>query len=292
MALVERARALGCTSLAVVGTGKNVGKTVTVASICGALERRCEHFGVVSIGRDGEEVDTLEGTSKPRLFFRPGALIATARTLLPSAPAVEIVAQTGERSALGSIVLARVRAAGYYEISGPPSVAGVHRVLELLRRSGAAFLVLDGAVDRLAVLTGRTDAIVVATGAASGTTIERVSRDAGALLARLRLPLFESRKPFYRVAGALTAGEARALAAARERRQIVVRDATRVAFGGALFLELSAYLDLRCEHALCPVATTIASIGPERFLEPRALLRAVADATKLPAYDVYAAACA
>jgi hypothetical protein len=291
-ALLERARSLGCDSIAVVGTGKNVGKTVAVAAVCDALERRCERFGLFSIGRDGESADALIGTAKPRLFLRAGALIATARSRLPAGPAVEIVAQTSERSALGSILLARVRAAGFYEISGPPTAAGVHRVSQALRDCGAPFIVIDGAVDRLAALSGGCDAVVVATGAAGGGTIEQVARDAGALVARLSVPLFDPAQPLLRIEGALSAGEARALVEAGERRQIVVRDATRIAVSGPVFSELCARLNVRCERALRPVAATVASIGPERALEPRALLQAVARATGLPTYDVYAQACA
>jgi len=292
MALLEHAQALGSASIAVVGTGKNVGKTVAVAAVCGALERRGEHFGLLSIGRDGESVDALLGTPKPRLFLRTGTLIATARSLLPAGPAVEILLQTSERSALGPILLARVRAAGYYEISGPPTVGGVHRVLQALRSCGASFVVIDGAVDRLAALSGGTDAVVVATGAASGSTVEHVARDAGAFVARLNVPLFDAAQPAHHIQGALTAVDARALVHAGERRQIVVQDATRLALRGTDFLEVRAHLNLRCERVLRPVAATIASIGPERALEPRALLEAVARATGLPVYDVYAQACA
>jgi hypothetical protein len=36
------------------------------------------------------------------------------------------------------------------------------------------------------------------------------------------------------------------------------------------------------------IATTVASIGPNRAFEPRAFAAAVAAATGLPAFDVYA----
>ncbi|HTV72906.1 MAG TPA: hypothetical protein VME66_04280 [Candidatus Acidoferrales bacterium] len=291
-ALLEGAQSAGCRAIAVVGTAKNVGKSVTVGAICAALARTSVPFAVVSTGRDGESVDSLRGTPKPPLFLRPGALFVTARSLLPAGPAVEILAQTRERSAVGAIVLARARAAGCYEIAGPPSVAGMRRVLDLVRTWGEPFVVLDGALDRLAVLSEGDEAIVVATGAASGRTVELIARDVQSLVRRLQLPLFDVQRPSYEVSGALTLAQARALALAGERRQIVVHDATRVAFGGATFGELAAQLDLRCRHVLRPIAVTTASVGPERFFEPRALLCAVARATRLPAYDVFAQACA
>ena len=51
------------------------------------------------------------------------------------------------------------------------------------------------------------------------------------------------------------------MAAEGETRQIVVRDPTRIAFGGKAYLRLAQRLDLRCEHPLRPVACTIASIS-------------------------------
>jgi hypothetical protein len=41
-------------------------------------------------------------------------------------------------------------------------------------------------------------------------------------------------------------------------------------------------------HPLNVVAVTAASIGPARYFEPAAFSRALAQATSLPVYDVYA----
>lgn len=287
--LIERARALGATSIAVVGTAKNVGKTVTVAAIVDALQRAGTPFGLVSFGHDGEGVDVVEAHAKPRLFLRPGAIIATAAALLPAHPAVEVLALTGERCALGEIVLARVRAAAYYEIAGPPSAAALRRVVALLARS-APFVAIDGAVDRIAALREGDDAIVLAAGAAGGPTPAQVVGDLAALLARMRLRRADPARPSMRIQGALTAGAAAALVRAGERRQVVVRDATHLAFGGRTYLELARELDLRCERELRPIACTLAPLSAERAFEPRTFLRAAANATGFPVYDVFASA--
>jgi hypothetical protein len=289
-ALVESARAIGASSIAVVGTSKNAGKTVTVGAIAAALARARTPFGLCSIGRDGEAVDALDATPKPRFFLRPGVTVATATALLPRSPALEIVAATGERSALGPIVLARVRAPATVELAGPPSAAALRRVVRLLFGLGNSFVAIDGAVDRIAALRDGDDAIVAAVGAAGAPTPARAVDDVHALVARLRLRAWDPGRESVRVEGALTALAAAAFARAGERRQIVVRDATRVAFGGRTFLAFAARLDLRCERELRPVACTIASLAAERSFEPRNFLRAVAARTALPAYDVYAGA--
>jgi hypothetical protein len=90
--------------------------------------------------------------------------------------------------------------------------------------------------------------------------------------------------------GALTASLAAQLAAARETRQIVVRDPTQIAVSGKAMIGIAERLDIRCERPLHVVAATIASIGRDRYFEPRAFANAVAQATGLPTFDVYAGA--
>jgi hypothetical protein len=291
-ALLERARAGGHTGIAVVGTGKNVGKTVTTVAVYEVLCREGVVVGLTSIGRDGEERDVVEATAKPRLFLHAGTLIATAQSTLSPYPAVEIIQHMKYRSALGPIVLARIRVPGFYEIAGPAGADALQSVMRALRACGAAFTLLDGAVDRIAALREGEDAIVVATGAASDTVPARVVEEVKGLVGKLSLRSADTLRPILRVPGALHAGEAALLAQNGERRQILVRDATRIAFGGTLFLGLAAQLDFRCERTLYPIATTVASMSSKRFFEPVSFLQAVAKATGLPAYDVYAQATA
>jgi hypothetical protein len=286
-ALLERARALGAPSIAVVGTSKNAGKTVVISALAAALERANAPFGLCSIGRDGEAADALDAASKPRFFLRPGATLATAAALVPRTPALEIIELTSEQSALGPIVLARVRAAGFVEIAGPPSAAAIRRIARALGSDGRLVLV-DGAVDRIAALRGGGDAIVVAVGAANAPSMARALDDVAALVARLRLPAVDPARQSVRHRGALTPAAAAAYVRANETRQIVVTDPTQVTFGGRTFLELAARLDLRCERTLAVIACSVAPLGSSNAFEPRAFARAVAARTGLPAIDVYA----
>jgi hypothetical protein len=287
-ALLARARATGAASLAVIGTSKNAGKSVVVAALAEALGRTAAPYALCSIGRDGETVDALDSTSKPRFWLRPGAFVATAVSLVPRTPALEIVAVTGEQSALGPIAIARVRAPGYVELAGPPAASALRRIVRAL--GGLAPLVLvDGAVDRIAALRGGDDAIVVAVGAAGAQTLEHAVDDVAALVGRLALPPAAPGIARVAIAGALTLSRAAELARAGETRQVVVHDGTHVAFGGRAYLQLAARLTLRCEVALRPVACTVAPQGAERAFEPRAFARAVARRTGLAVYDVYAA---
>ena len=266
--LLARARACDAPSIAVVGTSKNAGKTVVISALAAALAREGRPFGLCSIGRDGEAADAVDAAPKPRYFLRPGATLATASALVPRSPALEIIRVTSETSALGAIVLARVRAPGFVEIAGPPSASALRRIVRALAGDGRLVLV-DGAVDRIAALREGDDAIVVAVGAAVSPTPARALDEIAALTGRLRLPAVDPARDAVRIAGALGAGAAAAYARAGERRQIVVADPTRISFGGRTFLEISARLDLRCERTLRVVACSVAPLGPQRSFEPQ-----------------------
>lgn len=274
--------------IAVVGIGKNVGKTVAVRAILRALRGRV--VGLTSIGRDGEAFDVADGESKPRLSLDPGTLIATAREALPPSPASEILSVEAAATAAGRIVIARVRDRANYEIVGPPIAAEVRAALDRLRACGASFTVLDGAVDRVAAIAGGGDAIVVATGAAAAEDVEGAVERARALVARLSVPPVDPSAPARIVEGALTASRAAELIAEGERRQVVVRDPTRIALAGRAFEGAALRLTLRCERPLRVIAVTVAPIGRDRYFEPADLLRRVRAATGLPVFDVYAGA--
>jgi hypothetical protein len=284
--LLALARAAGARSIAVVGTSKNAGKSVDVAAICAALHAEGTLFALCSAGRDGETFDVVDGGPKPRFFLYPKTLVATARVLFPPDAAVEVLEETGERGALGPIVVARVSAPGYFEVAGPSSASALNRIATALG-SRAEFVVIDGAIDRLAALRERDDAIVVAVGATAPTQTAAVD-EVRALVARLRLPKPDADRPVLRIEGALTASHAERLAREGERRQVVVGDPTQVAFGGKTFLALASRLDLRCERTLRPIACTVAPSGPEGRYDAAGFLRSVAAATGLPTFDVFA----
>ncbi len=284
--LLAAARSSGARSIAIVGTGKNVGKTIAMRSVyeaaCGAGLR----VGLTSIGRDGEAVDVGDAQPKPRLFLRTGTALATARGVLPRSPAGAILELSNAHTAAGALVYVRVERPGYFELIGPPSASALRDALGRLA-AWCDVTILDGAVDRVAALAGGDDATIVACGAAASHTMEEAIDDARALVRRLSVARADERAPALEVEGALTPGEASRLIAQRETRQVVVRDPTRIAMTGKAALYALDRLTIRCRRPLRVVAVTVASIGRERSFEPRTFARAVAAATGLPTYDVY-----
>ncbi len=82
--------------------------------------------------------------------------------------------------------------------------------------------------------------------------------------------------------------ERRNFVAAGERRQIVVRDPTQIVIRGQAGSRALALLTVRCRRPLTVVAATVASIAAERRSSLASFAAAVARATKLPTFDVYA----
>lgn len=286
-ALYELARETGARSIFVVGTGKNVGKTVTMRAMYEAAAGAGLTVGLSSIGRDGEAVDAGDAQPKPRLFLHPGTAIATARDVLPSVPASEILAISDLPTAAGRLLFARVRAHAFYELVGPPTASGIREIVDRLLEF-ADVTIVDGAIDRVAALAGGNDAIVVSCGASAAGTVAEAADGIGALVERLRVPAFDPLLPFVRVDGALTPAKSAAFVAAGEARQIVVRDPTQISLTGKAAAHALRTLAIRCERPLRVIAATVASIGRDRVFEPRAFANAVAEATKLPTFDVYA----
>jgi hypothetical protein len=285
--LLDLTSASGARSLFVVGIGKNVGKTVTMRAVYEAASARGISVGLTSIGRDGEAVDVGDAQPKPRLLLAPGTVVATAAGVLPRFPASQMLELSNLQTAAGNLLYARVVHHGFYELVGPPTASGMRQVTDRLC-SLADFAIVDGAIDRVAALAGGSDAVIVASGASAAATVGEAVDGIRALVARLRVPRFDPNEPGVHVDGALTAARAAELIAARENRQVIVRDPTQIALAGKAASHALASLRIRCERPLHVLAATVASIGRERSFEPRAFAREVAAATGLPTFDVYA----
>ncbi|MDH2909738.1 MAG: hypothetical protein HKL92_03765 [Candidatus Eremiobacteraeota bacterium] len=289
--LLDRAIAIGARSVAVVGTGKNVGKTVVMRAIYRAALARGMKLGLTSIGRDGEANDFVDARAKPRLRLAAGTLVAGALGALPRSPALEWCESTEIQSASGPISIVRVRTESEIELVGAPTASGLRACVAALFAHGAEFVAIDGAIDRIAALR-EEDAVVVSCGAAASTSVEAIAAEAGALVALLALPRHDETSAALQLEGALTPMRAAEFIARGERRAIVVRDATRVTLRGRALLGALDRLQIRVERPLRPVAVTVNSVGRAGSVEPKALLQAVRAAVALPTFDLFAASAA
>jgi len=286
-AILDLAEAAGARCVFVVGIGKNVGKTVTARSVYEAAHKGGRRTGIASAGRDGEAVDVADNAPKPRLYLHSGTVLVTAREALPRSPAVEMLAVSSLQTAAGPLVYGRAVTGANYELIGPPSASGMREVVAWLSQR-SDIVIVDGAIDRVAALAGAPGAIVVAAGASAALTPAEAVDAIAALTQRLTIPRYDPNEDALQVEGALMPSRIAQLIATREARQIVVRDPTQIAVSGRAATHAFAQLRIRCIRPLNVIAATVASIGRDRSFEPRAFGHAVARATGLPTFDVYA----
>jgi hypothetical protein len=284
--LLALARQASATSLVVVGTGKNVGKTVAMRAVYQAALANKLFPGLTSIGRDGEAIDVGDAQSKPRLFLRAGTIVATAREVLPATPASEVLELSRLATAAGPLVYVRVRGDAYYELIGPPTASGLREAIGGLGRH-SSYTIVDGAIDRVAALAGGGDAVVVACGASTASTPDEAIDEVRALVTRLCVPEYDGASEAVAIEGALTPSKASELLRSRESRVVLVQDPTQIALTGRAALTALAGLTIRCMRAIRVVGVTVASIGRSNHFEPRDFANAVAEATGLPTFDVY-----
>jgi hypothetical protein len=180
--------------LALVGLAKNTGKTVALAALLRELEAQGRRVGVTSVGRDGEERDVIDSRiAKPRIELPGGSLVATTDVLLrASGLPHELLEQTGVRTPLGRVLIARLRGPGAVEVAGPSAATDVRAVSDAMLAFGAEQVLIDGAIDRRAASSPAVaDGLVMSTGAVLDRDIEEVVRQTTEAVELVRLPLVE-----------------------------------------------------------------------------------------------------
>jgi hypothetical protein len=163
--------------LALVGLAKNTGKTETLARILAEHAQAGRIVGVTSIGRDGEQHDVIDARiDKPRILLQTGGLVASTDALLrASGVAHERLAQTGVRTPLGEVLIARLSEQGAVEVAGPSAGEDLRVVSDAMSALGAEQVLIDGAIDRRAASSPAVaDGLVMATGAVLSEEIEAV----------------------------------------------------------------------------------------------------------------------
>jgi len=180
-------------SLAIMGLGKNAGKTTVLNHIVRACSQSdfSRVLALTSVGRDGEDEDLVTGGMKPRIFVKEGWLAATARGSVGKCDAVlEILALTGIHTATGEIAIARARSGGYLELAGPSIAQDLSLCEKLLRREEPDCLFLvDGALDRKSQAGGGlTQAVVLVAGMANAASMEGLAEKTAAQASLLTLP--------------------------------------------------------------------------------------------------------
>lgn len=155
-------------TLSVFGLAKNTGKTQTMMRVLATIHESGRTVGLSTIGRDGEARDVVDrDIRKPAIRLPAGSLfVTTGRLLAKAGRAAEVVQVTGYRTAMGPVLLARMREEGKVEIAGPVTAAQTRDITRRLFEFGADRVLIDGAVDRrCAAAPSVAGSVVMATGA-------------------------------------------------------------------------------------------------------------------------------
>ncbi|MCF6459493.1 hypothetical protein [Clostridium sp. Cult3] len=177
-------------TISIVGMAKNSGKTVALNHLIHESIEEDVQLGIISTGRDGEAVDVVTDTEKPKIFAGVGTVIATTTEMLPFGDAnIEIIHVTDHRTPLGEILIGRVKDSGYIQIAGPQTVKEVKEVSQLMLNIGVDLVIIDGALDRrTSAAPSISDATILSTGAVLSRDINRVIEETLHIVNLFNLP--------------------------------------------------------------------------------------------------------
>ena len=163
-------------TLSIVGMSKNAGKTTALNYLIEEAMDEGVKIGVTSTGRDGESQDLVNGTEKPRVYLDIDTLVAVPEFLYDFADAgLEVIRRTPYSTAIGTLLICRVRDAGYVQIAGPVINAEQKMLCEEMISEGCELVLIDGAIDRKTIASPDTsDAIVLATGAVISRRMDKM----------------------------------------------------------------------------------------------------------------------
>jgi len=166
-------------SISIIGMSKNAGKTTALNKILSECNERGIKIGLTSIGRDGEDIDIVTGTGKPKIFVTKGTLIATAADLLKKSDITkEIMHQSGINTPMGEVIIARARSDGYVQIGGSSIGSQIVGLVDEFFELGADKVLIDGAINRKTFSSPRiSDATILSTGASLSADMSKVVKE-------------------------------------------------------------------------------------------------------------------
>ncbi|MDR2182909.1 MAG: hypothetical protein LBE55_01915 [Clostridiales bacterium] len=291
-------------SIAIAGMAKNAGKTTALNHMICGFAAQGTTLGLTSIGLDGEEVDHVTATPKPRIYVPAGTIIATAEKLLTKREqgindiSRQILAVMDDfTTPLGRIVVARALSAGNVMLAGASMARQIAPLTRILRDWGAAKIIIDGAVGRKSLAMPEiAEAVVLAVGAGLARSMDAVIAETchtvdifclphvGASCAR---PLS---KPYVYMEGAITDSKLDGL----YDRHVVAEDATKILIGPKALAKLRlSGGTLSVKKRINLVAVTINPTSPYGAgFDAAEFFVKMQQAINVPVFDIVGASCA
>jgi len=183
-------------TLSIVGMAKNAGKTTALNFLIEEAADEGIVLGITSTGRDGETVDLVTQTDKPRVYLYEDTVVSVPTMLYELAEAgLEILEMSKQRTSIGAIMLCRVKESGYVQIAGPVATMDTKRMCEKMFGYGVDLILIDGAIDRKSIASPETsDAIILSTGAVLSRSLKNVVSETAHIVGLYSLPELEEGK--------------------------------------------------------------------------------------------------
>lgn len=180
-------------TLSIVGMAKNAGKTTALNYLIEEAIDEGIVLGVTSTGRDGESQDLVTGTEKPRVYLEEDMLVAVPTLLYDLADAgLEVIKKTKYSTAIGELLICRVKDAGYVQVAGPVINAEQKLLCQDMMQLGCSLILIDGAIDRKSIASPETsDAIILSTGAVLSRKMNKVVEETAHVVNLYRTPELE-----------------------------------------------------------------------------------------------------
>ena len=180
-------------TLSIVGMAKNAGKTTALNYLIEEAIDEGIVLGVTSTGRDGESQDLVTGTEKPRVYLEEDMLVAVPTLLYDLADAgLEVLKKTKYSTAIGELLICKVKDAGYVQVAGPVINAEQKLLCRDMMELGCSLILIDGAIDRKSIASPDTsDAIILSTGAVLSRKLNKVVEETAHVVNLYRTPELE-----------------------------------------------------------------------------------------------------
>lgn len=181
-------------TISIVGMAKNAGKTTALNYLIEEAIDEGMVLGITSTGRDGETQDLVTGTEKPRVYLEEDMFAAVPSLLYDLADAgLEVIKKTNYSTAIGTLLICRVREAGYVQIAGPVINAEQKLLCQEMLDLGSQLILIDGAIDRKTIASPDTsDAIILSTGAVLSRKLNKVVEETAHIVNLYRIPELEN----------------------------------------------------------------------------------------------------
>lgn len=172
-----------CRTVSVVGLSKNVGKTTTVNFLLRRLPKAC----VTTIGRDGEDRDTVFNVTKPRISLPKGAFAIVPTIALPEEVGI---CETFETPS-GKVALVKAKVDTEVQTI---RMGSYEKTLQISRKltKYCDQVIIDGALERIGIVP-YVDGTILVTGAEVGRTAEEIVEKTTKIVKRIQTPVVEEK---------------------------------------------------------------------------------------------------